>query len=423
MRVNIGLEEALQEILNKVNVLSTETVPFMEALGRVVAEDIIVDHNLPESTQAAVDGFALAGEVSSGQQQFLVKGRLGPGDIPKFSLSPGEAVGVVTGGFIPPGTTAVIPGERVTLAGEYITTRGRIAAGSNLKQPGEDFTVGETVVRKGHRVTPGMIGLMAALGIAEVQVFRRPRIAILSLGPQIIPYYEMPVDGQLRDSNGPLLAALVTRDGGQVNAVEVVGSGSNRSVSSVLMELLSEADLVITNGGTYSSGNGEAVQLFKEIGAEILFWTMPLKPGGHPGAAVWNSKLLVSLSGNPAGCTVGYELLVAPVLAYLQGLDPYPYRVMAICNDDYQKTGGPRRFVRGHASCNQDGWSVTVLPGQKPSMLRSLLYCNALIDLPAGHPPLKAGAEVPILLLTSNTGNYTVNRDTDGNEAVLAARR
>lgn len=82
MRVNIGLEEALQEILNKVNVLSTETVPFMEALGRVVAEDIIVDHNLPESTQAAVDGFALAGEVSSGQQQFLVKGRLGPGDIP-----------------------------------------------------------------------------------------------------------------------------------------------------------------------------------------------------------------------------------------------------------------------------------------------------------------------------------------------------
>ena len=144
-----------------------------------------------------------------------------------------------------------------------------------------------------------------------------------------------------------------------------------------------------------------------------------LKPGGHPGRMEFQ---LLFPSGNPLAVR-SYELLVAPVLAYLQGLDPYPYRVMAICNDDYQKTGGPRRFVRGHASCNQDGWSVTVLPGQKPSMLRSLLYCNALIDLPAGHPPLKAGAEVPILLLTSNTGNYTVNRDTDGNEAVLAARR
>ena len=384
----------------------------MEALGRVVAEDIMVDHDLPESIQAAVDGFALAGEVSSGQQQFLVKGRLGPGEIPEFSLSPGEAAGVVTGGFIPPGTAAVIPGEQVILGGEYITTRGRIAMGSNLKQPGEDFAAGEMVVRKGHRITPGMVGLMAALGITEVQVFRRPRAAILSLGPQIVPCYEMPVDGQLRDSNGPLLAALVTRDGGQVNAVEVGGNGSSRSVNSVLMDLLPEADLIITNGGTYSSGNGEAVQLFNEIGAEVLFWTMPLKPGGHPGAAVWNSKLLVSLSGNPGGCAVGYELLVAPVLAYLQGLDPNPYRVMAVCNSDYQKTGGPRRFVRGHASCDQEGWNVTVLPGQKPSMLKSLLYCNALIDLPAGHPPLKAGDEVPILLL----GNYTVSRDTDIDE-------
>lgn len=412
MRFNIGLEEGLQEILNKVNVLSAETVPLMEALGRVVAEDIMVDHDLPESIQAAVDGFALAGEVSSGQQQFLVKGRLGPGEIPEFSLSPGEAAGVVTGGFIPPGTAAVIPGEQVILGGEYITTRGRIAMGSNLKQPGEDFAAGEMVVRKGHRITPGMVGLMAALGITEVQVFRRPRAAILSLGPQIVPCYEMPVDGQLRDSNGPLLAALVTRDGGQVNAVEVGGNGSSRSVNSVLMDLLPEADLIITNGGTYSSGNGEAVQLFNEIGAEVLFWTMPLKPGGHPGAAVWNSKLLVSLSGNPGGCAVGYELLVAPVLAYLQGLDPNPYRVMAVCNSDYQKTGGPRRFVRGHASCDQEGWNVTVLPGQKPSMLKSLLYCNALIDLPAGHPPLKAGDEVPILLL----GNYTVSRDTDIDE-------
>ena len=112
-----------------------------------------------------------------------------------------------------------------------------------------------------------------------------------------------------------------------------------------------------------------------------------------------DGKPVIALSGNPAACSIGYEALAAPVLRVLQSLSPSPRRLAAVCTNSFPKRGGPRRFLRGYAVCGQDGWRVLVLPGQKSSMLRSLIDCNALIDLPAGHPPVEAGSEVSLMLL------------------------
>ncbi len=132
----------------------------------------------------------------------------------------------------------------------------------------------------------------------------------------------------------------------------------------------------------------------------MLFWGVQIKPGSHSGAGCYDGRIIVSLSGNPAPCWVGYELLAVPVLRALQGLRPLPLpRLSAVCTGSFPKGGGPRRFLRGYAVCGQDGWRVAILPGQKSSMLRSLLDCNALIDLPAGHQPLEAGGEVSLILL------------------------
>jgi molybdopterin molybdotransferase len=203
----------------------------------------------------------------------------------------------------------------------------------------------------------------------------------------------------VRDSNGPLLAALVSRDGGEVAGVEAASDEQPAAAISCLKRLLDEVDLVLTIGGTASEAGDRALFLLREIGARPLFWGVRIKPGSHSGAAVWNARPVLSLSGNPAACAVGYELLAAPVVRALQGLRPYPRRLTALCVSAFSREGGPRRFLRGYAVCDLDGWRVAVLSGQKSSMMRSLIGCNALIDLPAGHPPLEPGSQVSIILL------------------------
>ncbi|MGB9804793.1 molybdopterin molybdotransferase MoeA, partial [Desulfofundulus sp.] len=315
-------------------------------------------------------------------------------------LSPGQAVGVLTGSPLPAGTGAVIPQESVTVDENRVVFAGKISPGSNIRQAGEDFRSGELLVKRGTILDPCMISVLAALGYGEVPVYRRPRVAILSLGHEIVPCYVTPAPGQVRDSNGPLLASLVSRDGGEVIGVEIAGDEKAGGAKKRLQRLLQNADLVLTIGGTASGACDQALPVLRQTGARPLFWGIRMKPGSHSGAAIHDSRLVISLSGNPAACAVGYQLLAAPVLRAFQRLNPYPYRIHALCTDRFPKKGGPRRFLRGHAVCRQDGWEVKLLPGQKSSMLRSLINWNALIDLPAGHPPLEPGSKVPTLLLT-----------------------
>ena len=162
---------------------------------------------------------------------------------------------------------------------------------------------------------------------------------------------------------------------------------------------MAQSDLVLTVGGVASGPDDYALALLKASDARVLFWGVESKPGHHSGAAVCEDRPVIALSGNPAACAVAYQLLAAPVVRALQGLPPCPGAIPAICTNFFPKGGGPRRFLRGYAACGAKGWEVTLLPGQKSSMLRSLINWNALVDLPAGHPPLQAGSPVSVLPL------------------------
>lgn len=399
MLVNVTWEEALESLLSLVIPLPGEAISLLQALDQVVSRDLFAARDLPPHPQACVDGYAIPVDDIGRCSSYQVIECLRNGDIPGSPLSPGQAVGVVTGGPLPGGTGAVIPQEFVAVKGERVVFTGEIPPGSNIKQPGEDFRAGELLARHATRLDPGLIGVLAAFGYSEVPVYRRPRVLILSLGSEIIPCHATPAPGQLWDSNGPLLASLVTRDGGQVVGVEVAGSEHPDEVKNRLRKLLKQADLVLTIGGAASGVCDRALLVLREIGARILFWGVRIKPGSHSGAAILDSKPVISLSGNPAACAVGYQLLAAPVIRAFQALNPYPQRLFALCNDPFPKKGGPRRFLRGYALCCQDGWRVNLLPGQKSSMLRSLINWNAFIDLPAGHPPLEPGSQVSVILI------------------------
>ncbi|MDD2620935.1 MAG: molybdopterin molybdotransferase MoeA [Syntrophomonadaceae bacterium] len=402
MHDDFKLEEAQELILKNTSVLDIEYLPLLESCGRILAEDLTANEDLPAYRQSAVDGYALSDGLAALHTSFTITGHLALGDYPVLALQKGEAIGVFTGGAIPPGTQAVVPHEKTTINGSMLSILETAKPDNNIKQQGEDFTAGSILLQQGTRLDPGCIALLSAFAFTLVPVYRRPRVAVLGLGKNVVPCHLYPAAGQTRDTNGPLLTALVEQEGGILIASELVGKYDIADLMSLLAKLLTEADLLITTGGTYSEGENESRLLMESLGAKILYWEVTIQPGSHNGAARFDSVLLHSLSGNPAACAVGYQLLVAPSLRAMQGMNPYPLRVQAKCVNGFPKKTGTRRFVRGHASYTSKGWEVEVLPGQKPSMLRSLLNCNALIDLPAANPPLEAGAAVNIILLNND---------------------
>lgn len=399
MLERLNLEDAQKSLLDLVTPLPVETVFLLDAYDRVISQDFHAPHNLPLFPRSAADGFAVPENGAGPGRDLIIKGWLRDGDTPDFRIGPGQTAGVVTGGPLPAVTSAVIPQEMVIVEGERAVFMEEAPTGDNIRLPGEDFRAGEVLARPGNRLGPGLLGVMAAFGRSEISVYRRPRVAIVSLGREIVPCHEAPEWGQLRDSNGPLLASLVRRDGGEVAVVRTMSDEDPDAVKTCLEKLLQQSDLVLTIGGTASGPQDQALPILRETGMRILFWGIKIKPGSHSGAAVCANKPVIALSGNPAACAVGYQLLAAPVLRILQGLDPAPRRLQAICVNSFPKKGGPRRFLQGYAFCSQDGWRVAALPRQKSSMFRSLISSNALIELPSEHPPLEPNTAVEIILL------------------------
>jgi molybdopterin molybdotransferase len=391
MPKSLPLEEAQQAILNRITPLTSEVIPSMEAVGRILAVDLTSPHDLPPYRQAAMDGSALS--VRDNQGKFIIKNNLAAGEVPDFTLQPGEGAGVLTGGHVPQGTTLVIRQEDAHRAENFITFN-EMPANKNIREQGEDFQSGEVIARKGSIINPGLIAILTAYGLRHIEAIRRPRVAVLSLGSEIIPLEQKPLPGQVWNSNGYLLSSLINLQGGSAKVLVSRSSPENE-----LSSLLEEADMVLTIGGTANGENDRCRELLSEAGVQPIFFGYQVKPGGHTCAGSKNGKPVIMLSGNPMACFVGYCLLAKPALCALQGLSPKMKRFPALATSPFLKKGGPRRFLLGYALCSPGGWRVAVLPAQKSSMRRSLADCNCLIDLPAGHPPVQPEDPVDIIPL------------------------
>lgn len=400
MLTNIALETAWEAIGKIVLPLETEKVPLAAARGRVAAVDLLATRDLPASPRAAMDGYALRSGDLGRVDRYQVVVSYGQGSVPGVPLESGQAAQVVTGGPLPPGDVTMVPWEKVKLEGDQLTLPVPVSPGSNIRPPGEDFGQGDLLAPRGWRLDPGLVGVLAALGQSQVEVLRRPRVAIISLGPEVVSHDTTPAPGQGWDSNGPLLAALVEQDRGQVTCLKTTGAENVKDLPGLLTQLLAEADLLLTIGGTATGAGDNALDILKQMQAEIIFWGVRIKPGSHTGVALWENKPVVTLSGNPAACAVGYHLLATPMLRAMQAQPLLPPRYQAVFQGTFAKKSGTRRFLRGRAFCGLHGWEVELRPGQKSSMMRSLIGCNALIDLPAGHQPLAPGDTVDIIPLS-----------------------
>ena len=394
----LSYEDAQQLILAQIQPLAAETVPLLEALGRAVAVAGIAPFDLPHFDNSAMDGYALRAVDSAPGKTLTVSGYLAAGSLEQPQVLSGCAVRIMTGAPLPPGADAVVPIEETENDGTTVTLRGPLPPGNHIRRRGEDIRAGTEVLPVGTILRPAEISMLASLGQQEVAVHRRPRVAILSTGDELIELGEPLTEGRIINSNSWSLAAAVLELGGVPLQLGI--AADNRESLRAKLSAGLEADLLITSAGV-SAGDLDLVrEVLSELGAEQLFWKVDIKPGRPLAFAVKGGVAIFSLPGNPVSTMITFEEFVRPALLKLAGqrqlLKPL---VRATLQQALRKKPGRVQLVRVTVQSGPNGLVVASSGDQNTGILRTSLHANGIAVLPFAHGDYAAGDEIPVHLL------------------------
>ncbi|MHC5011499.1 MAG: molybdopterin molybdotransferase MoeA, partial [Planctomycetota bacterium] len=317
--VMLTVEEALEKIASAAGAprAHVEEVPLPEALDRVLAEDVRMDHDVPPFRRAAMDGFALVPGDASVGRTLRVTGRIAAGDAAEPLLRSGETVRIMTGAPVPPDAERVVPVEWTALEGDVVRIERLPSDASHVVPRGDHVRAGEVVLRSGTRVGPGALGVLASAGRARVAVAARPHVAVLGTGSELVDPAAVPGPGQIRNSNGVTLAAQVLRAGGAVQDLGVARDEEDPLRAAVRRGL--GADLLLLSGGV-SRGELDLVpHVLEAEGVTCVFHRWAVQPGGPLWFGVRGDTLVFGLPGNPAASFFGFELLAVPALRARMG--------------------------------------------------------------------------------------------------------
>ncbi len=396
----LSVEEALERILATVRVLESERVPILEALGRVLAEEVTADRDIPPLPNSAMDGYAVrSADVARVPARLRVIAEAPAGRLCPAEVKPGTAVRIMTGAPIPVGADAVVPFEHTRPDGEWVEVLRETRPGANVREAGEDVRAGQVVLTPGRILRPQEIGMLAALGRTEVAVIRRPRVAILATGDEVVPPWETPGPGQIRDANSYTVAAQVRRYGGIPLILGVVRDEEMLVREGVRRALAERADLIVTSGGV-SIGDFDLVKQVLAAEGEMRFWSLNMKPGRPLAFGVVGGVPLVGLPGNPVSAMVATELFVRPAVLKMQGFTDWPWpELRARLTDPIVRKDGRRHYLRVRLRETPEGWEATLTGDQGSGILSSLVQADGLAVIPEDVDHLPAGAEVRVLLL------------------------
>jgi molybdopterin molybdotransferase len=316
----IPVEEALEIVLRETRVLPTEEVALEDAPGRVLGEDIRSDIDMPPFDRAAMDGFALrAGDVASPPAMLTVTGEVAAGTWPDREVGPGEAIRIMTGAPVPGGATAVqqVEKTRAQEDGQRVEILAAVAQGANVAPRGCEVRKGDIVLERGRVISPAAAAVLAATGHARVRVGRRPRVAALVTGDEIVDVAADPGPGQIRNSNGPAVAAQARRAGAEVRGLGVAPDRRDETVAALRDGL--SADVLVVSGGV-SAGDYDLVEpALEELGVALLFTRVAIKPGAPLVFGRREQTLVFGLPGNPVSAQVTFDLFVRAALLRMQG--------------------------------------------------------------------------------------------------------
>ena len=395
-------EGALRRILERIADLAPlplERVPLREALGRALAEDLVAPRPLPPFDNSQMDGYALrAADARRAGSRLQVAFEVFAGDPPGAALPPGTCCRVFTGAPLPFGADAVEMEEEVERAGAHARFRRAAVRGRFVRPAGADVREGAVALRRGSAVDAGAIGLAAALGRTELAVHRRPRVALLPTGNELVPIDRSPAPGEILDSNSHALAAACAEAGAVPSLLAL--ARDDRAALRAALAGARGCDVLVTTGGV-SVGEKDLVRTaLAAAGTRIDFWRVAMRPGKPLAFGRWGSTAVFGLPGNPASALVTFELFVRPALRALQGLDGPSRPVLpARLSSAQVKPAGLTTFLRARARRVGDGLWLDPLPTQQSGHLSSMVDVDALAVLPARAARLRRGARVEAILL------------------------
>ncbi len=374
-----------------------------DALHYSVARDVISPSDVPPFDNSAMDGFALRSDDTSGARpdspvSLRIVETIMAGDIPRLDIGPGECAAVMTGAAIPPGANAVAMIEDVTLDGEDVLIRNAVAREENVRKAGEDIRKSTTLLQAGAELRPQEMGVLASLGIGRVEVVKRPVVAIIATGDELVSIDEPLAPGKIRDSNRHSLRGLVL-DANCVPLDMGIVRDSEAEMLNAFKSALDKSDAVLSTGGVSMGGHDLVRDVLSSL-ASFEFWKVRMKPGKPLAFAVADGKPLFGLPGNPVSCMVSFEIFARPALLKMMGRKSlFREELTALTVSPVSKRKGRSEFSRGRFWREGDALLVDLTGPQGSGILSSLARANCLIHLSEERGDVAAGETVSVIPL------------------------
>jgi molybdopterin molybdotransferase len=399
----ITVDEALETILSHIHPLGPEKVSILEALGRVIAEDIVAGRDIPALDNSGMDGYAVEwADIKKASLKHPVRleviETVPAGSLSTKTLKKGQAVRIMTGAPIPKGADTIVPVEETEMGDGFVSILKGVAPGEHIRNAGEDVRKGDRVISAGDVICPAEVGMLASVGRSFISVFQRPSVAILCTGDELVDVDEDLAQARVVSSNSYALAAQV-RDCGAIPIQLGIAKDRKEEIKERLSAGL-RADVLLSSAGV-SVGDFDFVKdAFTDLGMEMVFWKVAMKPGKPLVFGTVKGKPVFGLPGNPGSSMISFEQFVRPSLLKMMGhrqiLRPV---VDAILKEDIRKEPGRRHFIRALVSFEKDRYFARMAGAQGSGVLRSMLKANGLIIVPEDREIVKAGEKVKVQLL------------------------
>lgn len=401
MKSFISLEEAIEILNNNVNNLDIEEVDLIDGLNRVISENIYAQINNPPFNKSAMDGYALiSNNTELSNRKFKVIDKVYAGGVCSSAVNEDTAVRIMTGAPIPKGANAVIKQEDVTLEDDFIILKKNIKENENICIKGEDISKGSLLLKSSKKLDYADIGILASSGINKMKVYKKPKIAFISTGDEVVDIGLALGEGKIYNSNKYSILSRIKELGYEAKYIAHINDNFHE-IGSYIEEISNEVDLIITTGGVSVGEKDLLKDAIDTTSGEKLFWKITIKPGSAVLCSRVNKSIVISLSGNPTAALTTFELLVKPTLEKLSGYQEIKInREKAILSKDIKKKSPQRRFIRGYVEVNNCKQYVHITQTKSGNgILSSAINSNCIIEIETNNYGKNQGDLVDIIKL------------------------
>lgn len=401
----LTVEEAQAIVLDSVRPLGVERISLSDASGRVLAEDMAPESDLPPHDNSSVDGYAVCASDTEGSSQnaparLQVVEEIPAGSVPDKPVAPGTSSRIMTGAVMPAGADAVVMVENTIQGDGTVDILKPVKPGQNVRYRGEDVKAGQPVLSAGAEIGPGEIGLMASFQRSSISVTRQPLVSILSTGDEVVDIDEAITPGKIVNSNSYSLSTLVHEAGAR--AVNLgIAPDTEEDIRRAITTAL-HADVILSTGGVSVGDYDYVKKVIQDLGAEMKLWRVQMKPGKPLAFGLLQGKPFFGLPGNPVSCMVSFLLFARPAIRKMMGyaLDRLHLpSISAVLTNDLSAGGDRRHYLRARLNYDNGRFLASTVTGQGSGMLSSMTGTNGLVIVETGVTSISAGSEVSVLLM------------------------